>query len=52
MISVLFIQCPPSFTMQCDLNYTGINLQTIQDKEIILFLVNKYTGGISSVMGD
>ena len=42
----------PGYTWQCGLKYTGINLQTLQDKDMILFLENNIRGGISSVMGD
>ena len=42
----------PDYTWQCGLKYTGINLQTLQDKDMILLLENKIRGGISSVMGD
>ena len=42
----------PGYTWQCGLKYTGINLQTLQDKDMILFLENNIHGGISSVMGD
>ena len=42
----------PSYTWQCGLKYTGINLQTLQDKDMILLLENNIRGGISSVMGD
>ena len=38
--------------MQCGLKYTGINLQTLQVKDMILLLENNIRGGISSVMGD
>ena len=31
---------------------TGINLHTLQDKDLILTLENNIRGGISSVMGD
>ena len=40
------------YTWQCGLKYTGINLQTLQDKDMILLLENIIRGGISSVMGD
>ena len=40
------------FTWQCGLKYTGINLQTLQDKDMILLLENNIRGGIGSVMGD
>ena len=34
------------------MKYTEINLQTLQDKDMILLLENIVRGGISSVMGD
>ena len=40
------------YTWQCGLKYTGINLQTLQDKDMILLLENNIRGGISCVMGD
>ena len=40
------------YTWQCGLKYTGINLQTLQDKDLILTLENKIRGGISSVKGN
>ena len=40
------------YTWQCGLKYTGINLQTLQDKNMILLLENNIRGGISSVMSD
>ena len=42
----------PGYTWECGLKYTGINLQTLQDKALILTLENNIRGGISSVMGD
>ena len=42
----------PGYTWQCGLKNTGINLQTLQDKDLILTLENNLRGGISSVMGD
>ena len=42
----------PGYTWQCGLKYTGINLQTLQNKDMILLLENNIRGGISSVMGD
>ena len=42
----------PSYTWQCGLKYTGINLQTLQDKDLNLTLENNIRGGMSSVMGD
>ena len=32
--------------------YRGINLQTLQDKELILLIENKIRGGFSSIIGD
>ena len=34
------------------MKYTGIILETLQDKDMILLLENNIRGGISSVMGD
>ena len=34
------------------MKYTGINVQTLQDKDMIILLENNIRGGISSVMGD
>ena len=42
----------PGNTWECGLKYTGINLQTLQDKDLILILQNNIRGGIGSVMGD
>ena len=42
----------PGYTWQCGLKYTGINSQTLQDKDMILLLENNIRGVISSVMGD
>ena len=42
----------PGYTWQCGLKYTGINFQTLQNKDMILLLENNIRGGISSVMGD
>ena len=41
----------PGYTWQCGLKYTGINLQTLQEKDMILLLENNISGGIASVMG-
>ena len=40
------------YTWECDLKYTGINLQTLQDTDLILTLENNIRGGLSSIMGD
>ena len=41
-----------SDTWQCGLKCTGINLQTLQNKNMILLLENIFRGGISSIIGD
>ena len=51
-INPLFCVSLPGYTWQCGLKYTGINLQTVQDKDMILVLENNIRGGINSVMGD
>ena len=40
------------YTWKCGLKYTGIKLQTLQIKDMILLLEKNIRGGISSVMGD
>ena len=47
----LYFVCLPRYTWHCGSKFTGINLQTLQDKDMILLLENSITGGISSVMG-
>ena len=42
----------PGYTWQYGLKYTGINLQTLQDNDIISILENNIRGGLSSVMDD
>ena len=51
-INPLYCVSLPGYTWQCGMKYTDINLQTIQDKDMILLLENNIRGGISSVMGD
>ena len=51
-INPLYCVSLPGYTWQCGLKYTGIKLQTLQDKDMILLLENNIRGGISSVMGD
>ena len=41
-----------SYTWPSGLKFTGINLQTLRYKDLILNLENDLRGGISSVMGD
>ena len=42
----------PGYTWHCGLKYTGINLQTLQYKDLILTLENNIRGGLSGVFGD
>ena len=42
----------PGYTWQCGVQYTGINLQTLQYEDLTLTLEINIHGGISSVMGD
>ena len=51
-INPLYSLSLQGYTWQCGLKYTGINLQTLQDKDVILLLENNIRGGVSSVMGD
>ena len=51
-INPLYCVSLPGYTWQCGLKYTGINLQTLQEKDMILLLENNIRGGISSVMGN
>ena len=46
------LYCLPGYTWQCGLKYTGSNLQTLLDKDMILLLEKDIRGGLSSVMGD
>ena len=51
-INPLYCVSLPGFTRQCGLKYTVINLQTLQDKDLILTSGNNIRGGFSAVMGD
>ena len=51
-INPLYCVSLPGYTWECGLKFTGINLQTLQDKDLILTLQNNIRGGVSSVMGD
>ena len=51
-INPLYSVSLPGYTWECGLKYTGTNLQTLQDKDMILTLEDNILGGISSVMGD
>ena len=51
-INPIYCVSLPGYTWQCGLKYTAINLQTLQDKYMILLLENSIRGGVSSVMRD
>ena len=51
-INPLYCVSLPGYTWECGLKYTGTNLQTLQDKDMILLLENNIRGGIGSLMGD
>ena len=52
VINPLHVVNLPGFAMQCQLKYTGIILQTLQDKDMVLTLENNIGGGTSLVTGD
>ena len=49
-INPLYCVSLPGFTWQYGLKYTGINSQTLQNKDLFLTSENNIRGGISSVM--
>ena len=51
-INPLYCVSLPGYTWQCGLKNNGINLQTLQDKDMILLMENNIRGGTCSVMGD
>ena len=51
-INPLYHVSSPSYTWQCGSRYTGEDIQTLQDKDLVLTLENNKRGGISSIMGD
>ena len=50
-INPLYCVSLPGYTGQCGLKYTEKNLETLQDKDMVLLLENKIRG-ISSIMGN
>ena len=42
----------PGYTWLCGFKNTGINLKTVQNKDMILLIENNVREGVSSVMGD
>ena len=51
-VNLLYCVSLPGYTWPCGLKKTGINLQTLQDKDLILTLEKKKRGRISTVIGD
>ena len=51
-INPLYCVSFPGYTWQCGFKFTGFDLKTLQDKDMILLLGNNVRGGIGSVMGD
>ena len=51
-INPLYCVSLPGYIWQCGLKYTRKNLQTLQDKVMLLLLENNIRGGISAVMSD
>ena len=51
-INPLYCVSLPGYAWQCGMKDTGINLQTLQDKGLLLTLENNIRGGVSAVMGD
>ena len=51
-INPLYCVSLPGYIWQFGLKNRGINLQTLQNKDLLLTLENNIRGGISSVMGD
>ena len=51
-INLLYCVSLPAYTWLCGLKLTGINLKTLQDKDMLLFFENNVKGGISSFTGD
>ena len=50
--NLLYCVSLPGYTWPCGLKYTGINLQTLRDKAMILLIEKNIGGGISSILGD
>ena len=51
-INLLYCVSLPGYTWRCGLKFTGIKLQTLQDKDIFLTVENNIRGGISRILGD
>ena len=51
-VNPLFCVSICSYFHHCGLKHTGINLQTLQDKDMILLIEKSIKGGIGSVMDD
>ena len=51
-INPLYCVSLPGYTWECGFKNTGTNLQTLQNKDLILTHENNIRGGINSVMRD
>ena len=51
-VNPLYYVSLPGCTWQCGLKYTGINLQTLPDEDLILTKENNIPGSIRSKIGD
>ena len=52
ILNALYSVSLPGYTWECGVKYTGINLQTLQDRDLIFLVENNFRRGISSVMGE
>ena len=50
ILNALYCVSLPGYTWECGVKYTGINLQTLQDRDLIVLVENIVRRGISSVM--
>ena len=51
-INTLYYVSLTGYTWQCGLKYTGMNLQVLQDKDLILTIENNIRRGVRSVISD
>ena len=52
VIDPLFCVFVCSYTYQCRIKCTGINLKTLQEKDMISLIESNIHGGVGDVMGD
>ena len=51
-INLLHCVSLPGYTWQCDMEYTNIRLQTLQEKKLFLTLEKNIRARIKSILGD